>query len=312
MSGQALVTGAMGYLGSRLVAALPGAAPWHGDLCDAEPFTGVDPDEITEIFHCAAVTRFNVDAETADAVNLEGSRKVFEFARRCKSLEKVVLTSTLYASGLDEGDVPERPLAMPGRFANHYERSKWRAERLLVDDYDDLPWQIQRIATVIADDDLGRVSQRNVIHSTLSLLRHSLMPLIPGDPEVPVYFVTAQHALGCLTDERQVRRIINVAPAQDAAPTLGELVDIAWREPFSRAATKRPTRRPTRGLPPPFCASDAFTDLAESTLPGHVLGQAMRSMLPFAPQLYVTKNVLGSCQPTGCTRDLFTRTVRGL
>src|SRR5439155_5412482 len=83
-----LVTGANGYVGGKLLgenviawvragsetearARLPGHSGEvaFGELGRDDAFAGVDPDRITAIVHTAAVTRFNVDADTATEVN---------------------------------------------------------------------------------------------------------------------------------------------------------------------------------------------------------------------------------------------------
>src|SRR6266705_64776 len=96
-----------------------------GDLTAERPFESIDPKEIRCIIHSAAVTRFNVDLETSQKVNIEGAEKLFRFAARCPSLEALGLLSTVYASGLRAGAIEEEPLDESKGFANHYERSKW-------------------------------------------------------------------------------------------------------------------------------------------------------------------------------------------
>ena len=299
--GSALVTGSTGYLGAKIAARVPGVMPWRGDLREADPFSGVNPAGITEIYHCAAITRFNVDAASARAVNVDGSKRVFDFARRCPHLERLVHLSTLYVSGLDAGDVHPTPLAEPCAFANEYERSKWQAETLLNEFYDDLPWQIMRIATIVADDDSGRIVQHNVLHNTLRLMRHGLLPLIPGDPTVPIYLVTGDDAVNSIVAATGLQRVFHVCPDLREAPSLGELMDIAWVSLANQRLR----------IQPPFCPLDIFRNLVRGA-PAGVLAQALASVLPFAPQLYVAKNIASSLNPTSCTRGLFEATVKQL
>src|SRR5262249_28275867 len=141
------------------------------------------------IIHTAAVTKFNVDSETAESVNIQGAEKLLKFASRCDSLETFGLLSTVYASGLKAGTIEELPLEDVS-FANHYERSKCASETKLMRDFDYLPWRILRVATVIADDHSGCVTQFNAFHNTLKLLYYGLLSLIPGNPGTPLYFVT--------------------------------------------------------------------------------------------------------------------------
>src|SRR5262245_31541551 len=47
-----------------------------GDLVRDHPFDTLDPRRIRTIIHTAAVTKFNVDPDTARAVNIEGAEKL--------------------------------------------------------------------------------------------------------------------------------------------------------------------------------------------------------------------------------------------
>ena len=290
-----LVTGARGYLGARIAALYARAGrrviAWARDLRDDAPFAGIDPADVGAIVHAAAVTRFNVAADLAHEVNLLGTVKVLRFAERCRGLEALGLLSTLYASGLAAGAIEERAFDGARGFANHYERSKWQAEAELLGRFAHLPWRVFRIATVIADDDSGEASRHNVVHNTLGLLYHGLLSLLPGKPGTPLYFVTRAFAAGSVYElmQRRVERVIyHVSPHRAHAVTLDELLAIAW-DVFSAA----PQFARRRLLPPQYAGAAEFGHLA-GALGGFgspVLAQAMASMTPFAPQLYVDKSV---------------------
>jgi nucleoside-diphosphate-sugar epimerase len=316
-----LVTGADGYLGARIaalyarsgrpviawmragsaaefeakrdsVAALLGEARYAwGDLRSAEPFSDVPPGDVSQIVHAAAVTRFNIEVDLARQVNVEGTEKLLRFAERCRALEAFGLLSSVYASGLRAGVIAEQPCDGAGGFANHYERSKWQAERLLAGGFDHLPWQVFRIATVIADDESGHAARHNALHNTLKLLYHGLISLVPGNPDTPLYFVSADFAAGNVVElmQRRAQRVIyHLAPGLAQSVTLGELLQAAWQ-----AFEAAPEFRRRRLLPPVYAGLAQFAQLAEgvSGFAGRVLGQAVGSITPFAPQLYVRKSV---------------------
>lgn len=290
-----LVTGARGYLGARIAALYAGAGrrviAWTGDLRDEAPFAAVDPDEVSAIVHAAAVTRFNVGADLACEVNYRGTVKLLRFAERCRGLEALGVLSTIYASGLRDGAIEERPFDAASGFANHYERSKWQAEAELFGRFAHLPWRLFRIATVIADDASGRVWRHNAVHNTLKLLYHGLVSLVPGEPDTPLYFVTRDFAAGNVFELMQrgaERAIYHLAPERPRSLTLDELLEIAWRA-FARAPEFARRRLPK----PPYAGFAAFRQLAHgvSGFAGQVLAQAIGSITPFAPQLYVKKSV---------------------
>jgi len=320
--GWVLVTGGDGYLGRRLARALleegrqvllwvhardaaglearrAAAAElggygtrlaWAGgDLRDEDPFSQLEPAQVRAIVHGAAVVRFNVDAETADRVNVGGTAKLIAFAQRCPRLEFCGLLSTLYASGLAEGVVAEALLPRPA-FANHYERSKWEAEQLLAR-HPDLPWRILRVATALADDAGGRVGQHNAVHHTLQLLYYGLVSTLPGRPETPLYFVTGDFAASAthrLLGASEPRQVYHLAHRREQALTLGRFLELAW-EAFEADASFR--RR--RLLRPLWMDETAFGLLsgAITSFSAGVVSQAVASMAPFAPQLFREKQI---------------------
>ncbi|HEY5948995.1 MAG TPA: SDR family oxidoreductase [Kofleriaceae bacterium] len=321
MTDRVLITGAGGYLGQRLAERLLDTSDasvvlWlHGDtaappppprtlarfgtrvqvaageLGEPDAFAGVDPSSLTHIIHAAAVTRFNVEPELADRVNLDGARQVFELASRCPELQHLVQVSTVYAAGLREGVIAEAPLDRAARFANHYERSKWEAEQLLLTEYSHLPATIARVATVIVDELGGAVGQRNAVHNTLRLLFHGLLSLVPGEATTPVYFVTGQivvDALAALVLGSKRPRVVHVSYAADESATFGELVDVAF-DVFATDAGFRSRRL----LKPLLVDAESFELLVSGIdgFGGDAVRQALASVAPFARQLFSAKQV---------------------
>lgn len=263
-----------------------------GDLGDAEPFAAVDPESVRTILHAAAATRFNIDRETADRVNLGGTRKLIDFARRCPALERLGLLSTLYASGTAAGRIAEEPIRERPEFANHYERSKWEAEAVLLAEGGSLPWQIHRVATVIADDESGAVIQHNAFHNTLKLLYYGLLSLIPGKADTPIYLVTgkfAARAIVELMNGAESRLVFHVAHSRQESLNLGELIDVAF-EAFQRDDDFRSRRI----LKPIYADEESFHLLVDGVraFGGGVVNQAVASVAPFARQLFVSKEIV--------------------
>lgn len=260
------------------------------DLEDPSSFEKVDVSRVTHILHAAAITRFNVDAQLATRVNLEGSRAVFELGRRCPRLRSFGHVSSLYACGLVQGRIEERPFLARPAFANEYERSKHEAERLLLDEHGDLPWRILRVATVIADDERGAVGQHNAFHNTLRLLFYGLLSLAPGDPAVPLYLVTgdfAARALVELTLQGERGGVYHVAPSREESPTLGSLLQLAW-ERFQQEEDFRARNV----LQPLFCDEESFRLLSREAdaFGSGVLAQGLASVRSFAAQLFLEKD----------------------
>jgi nucleoside-diphosphate-sugar epimerase len=261
-----------------------------GDLAAPAPFAALDAGDIASVVHTAAIIRFNVERESAEGVNVQGTRKLLDFAARCPRLESLGLLGSVYASGLKPGVIEEAPCDGADGFCNHYEWSKWQSERAL-DGYPGLPWKILRLATVIADGEDGRVTQYNAFHNTLKLFYYGLLSLIPGEPGTPLYFVTgafAAEAAFNLMRTGRARTFYHLSHPLSATPTLGQLLDAAFAE-FNRDEGFR-TRRI---LPPLYADAASFDLLAEglNSFGGGVVKQSISSVAPFARQLFIRKDI---------------------
>ena len=303
-----LITGADGYLGRRIATALRGEdlilavrcadaaelarkrATLTGvaravvavDLRDPDPLAELDPRRVTRVVHAAAVTRFDVDRDTAHRVNAEGTARVREFAERCGRLERFVQLSTLYTAGRRRGEVPEVRHRDVG-FVNHYEWSKWTAEECLLD-RPGLPVTLVRLPTVIAEDEGGGIGAHNAFHHTLRLYYHGLLTLLPGEPATPLSLATAEFTVGA------VMALLDAEPGiYHACPgpvPLGTAIDAAFTVFEGDAAFRR------RMLPRPVpCDRDSFHDMTTAArgLRHGLLRAALASVAPFADQLYLPK-----------------------
>ncbi|MFC5031406.1 NAD-dependent epimerase/dehydratase family protein [Streptomyces sp. So13.3] len=324
MRGTTVITGADGYLGRRLAAALlddgdddlilavraasaieldskwerlaeelgPDAAGRTrcvaADVRHDSLLSDVDPGVVTRIVHGAAVTRFNVERDIAADINVAGAVRLRAFAGRCENLQRFALLSTLYAAGSHQGDIAEERLPDAG-FVNHYEWSKWAAEEQLLGAAGEMPVSVLRLPTVIADDDSGHVTQYNVFHNTLKLFHYGLLSLLPGDEKTPLSLATAAFTVSAVTrllDPAVADGVYHVCPDPARTPTLGELVDLAFSV-FERDSGFR-----RRGLIRPVpCDRESFDDLlhAATGLRAGPLHQSLASVSPFAAQLYLPK-----------------------
>ncbi|MEU3465699.1 SDR family oxidoreductase [Streptomyces sp. NPDC006733] len=347
MRGTTVITGAGGYLGRRLAAALLDdgddelvlavraasaaelAAKQERLLRELGPdavgrtrcvavdvrrdhlLPDVDPGAVTRIVHAAAVTRFNVERDLAEAVNVHGTVRLLAFAERCAHLRRFALLSTLYAVGSRTGDIAEEP-SVPVGFVNHYEWSKWAAEEHVLDAADRIPVSVLRLPTIIADDDSGRVTQYNVFHNTLKLFHYGLLSLLPGDERTPLALATAAFTVTAVTrllDPAVAGGVYHVCPGPERTPALGELVDTAFTV-FARDAGFR-----RRGLLRPVpCDRESFEDLllAATGLRAGPLHQSLASVSPFAAQLYLPKtfrnDALRAAWPGGTAPDPYALT----
>lgn len=296
-----LVTGAGGYVGG-LVARRYREAGHEvlahgreaGDLSSPDPFSGVTAEQrrrITHIVHSAAITRFDVGREAAQAVNVDGVEKVVGLARGCPRLESLGILSTVYSTGLRGGPITEQLYDGDAGFANDYEWSKWAAEQQVAEAGRDLPWRILRVATVVADDESGAVTQHNAFHETLKLWFNGLLPLVPGDAGARLYLVTGDFVADAVVRvlERGVPTgVYHLAHAAADSITLGEALDVV-SDAFEAVEVYR-----RRRVPRPLLGDRETFDMLASGVDafgGGMVRQSLRSVVPFARQLFVDKEL---------------------
>jgi dihydroflavonol-4-reductase len=190
-----LLTGATGFIGSHVCRLLVergdevhatirrssrtdeldrlGVQTVHADICDRRSIRramqGVD-----RVFHIAGTTKLSIERERAFAINVEGTRIVFEEALR-EGVERAVLTSSVAAIGpaprgltAEESNVWDA-----GRYGIAYVDSKHEAEvtamRLVARG---LPLVIVNPAQVMGPGDFGR--------SSTTLVRRFMRRQIPA------------------------------------------------------------------------------------------------------------------------------------
>jgi hypothetical protein len=164
----------------------------------------------------------------------------------------------------------------------------------LMAEFDYLPWRILRVATVVADDASGHVTQFNAFHNTLKLLYYGLLSIVPGKPDTPLYFVTGDFvtdAVFKLMRNPANRAIYHVCHNRSESLTLGQLMDVAF-ECFA----EQQDFKSRRILQPLYADAESFDLLGDAmdTFGGSIVNQALSSVSPFARQLFVEKEFLNA------------------
>jgi thioester reductase-like protein len=149
--------------------------------------------DVTTVLHCAASVSFDLPLEEARSVNVEGTRRMLEFARTCDRLERFSYVSTAYVAGERGGLFREDELAVGQEFRNPYERSKFEAELALRSEGRDLPLQILRPSIVVGDSSTGRTASFNVLYGPLKAFARGAVPAIPARRDAPVDIVPVDY-----------------------------------------------------------------------------------------------------------------------
>jgi len=112
-------------------------------------------------------------------VNVDGTRKVLDFAERCSSLRRLHYISTCYVSGRHDGVFREDDLDVGQSFNNFYEETKFLAE-VEVRRRTQLPSTIYRPAVVVGDSRTGQTQKFDGPYYVMQwILRQPRMAMLP-------------------------------------------------------------------------------------------------------------------------------------
>lgn len=187
---------------------------------------------VTAIVHAAANTRFDASLPEARAANLDGTRNVLAFARRCPHLDRLIALSTTHVAGRRTGIILEDDLEHDAGFVNNYEATKYEAERELRAAMRDLPIAVARISTVTGDSGSGAIAKKGAIHQAVRFMYASLAPMVPGCEDSPVDFIALDHAVRAIawlaTGGFAAGATWHLCAGVDTVP-FGELLDLTMR-----------------------------------------------------------------------------------
>lgn len=233
-----LVTGAGGLLGGELAGLLAGrghavvglvhrnpsirrndgspvaAAPWSGRLAEPgavvalrgdvrQPALGLDEASraalrgVELVLHCAALTGFDLDAPTYAAVNEHGTAHAIALARAIGA--RLLHVSTTYVCGQRSGGVLESELDCGQSFANGYEASKLRAERLVAQAVaDGLDASVARPSIVVGRSSDGTVGAFDNVYAFIRLVTGGHVRVLPVRAEASLDLVPIDYVAGGL------------------------------------------------------------------------------------------------------------------
>lgn len=153
--------------------------------------------DVTHIFHLAALYDLATAYEPAFRINVIGTANVTQFAHTCRALERYIYFSTAYVSGLRSGTILEEEL-QASRFKNAYEETKYLAEVRLRKELGTIPYTIIRPGIVVGHSETGETPKWDGVYFVLNAMRllQSFAPLpYPGRANALVNLVPYDYVI---------------------------------------------------------------------------------------------------------------------
>lgn len=199
--------------------------------------------QVSEIAHGAASVSFELELKASRAVNVQGTRRVVEFAERCQArggLRRLSHISTAYVAGDHRGRFSEDDLDVGQSFRNAYERSKLEAEGLVAGARRRLPITVLRPSIVVGERGSGWTASFNVLYWPLRAFSRGAYPALPARRDAPVDVVPVDYvadAIFALSQAPEAEGETYHLTAGADATNVGELVELA-AERFGRPAPR--------------------------------------------------------------------------
>jgi thioester reductase-like protein len=188
-------------------------------------------ERVSEVVHGAASVSFQLGLEDMRQINVEGTRRVLEFAERAQArggLRRFSYISTAYVAGEHAGCFSEDELDVSQHFRNAYEQSKFEAEHLVAGAR--LPVTVLRPSIIVGERDSGWTQSFNVLYWPLRAFSRGSYVALPARRDAPVDVVPVDYvadAIFALSQSPEAEGATYHLTAGADATSVGELVELA-------------------------------------------------------------------------------------
>ena len=183
--------------------------------------------ETTRVIHSAAAVRFDHSLEEARGLNVEGTRRVLDFAAAAPQLQSFAYVGTAYVAGQRTGVIAESELSVGQNYRNTYEQTKAEAEALVRSRLGSLPGVILRPSIIVGDSRTGVTSSFKMMYWPLKIYARRLWRTVPGYPDavldiVPVDYVAASVAR-LLFDKAAIGSTVHLCAGPRSSATIEQV-----------------------------------------------------------------------------------------
>jgi thioester reductase-like protein len=187
--------------------------------------------ETTRVIHSAATVRFDHSVDEARRINVEGTRRVLDFAAGARQLRSLAYVGTAFVAGERTDLVREEELAVGQGYRNTYEQTKAEAEALVRSRLGSLPGVILRPSIIVGDSRTGATSSFKMMYWPLKIYSRRLWRTVPGYPDavldiVPVDYVATSVAR-IVFDEAALGSTIHLCAGPRGSATIEQIAQRA-------------------------------------------------------------------------------------
>ncbi|HEX3891050.1 MAG TPA: SDR family oxidoreductase [Terracidiphilus sp.] len=183
--------------------------------------------ETTRVIHSAATVRFDHSLDEARHINVEGTRRILDFAGSARQLRSFAYVGTAYVAGERSALIREDELVVGQSYRNTYEQTKAEAETLVRSRLGSLPGLILRPSIIVGDSRTGVTSSFKMMYWPLKIYARRLWRTVPGYPDavldiVPVDFV-AKSVARLLYDEAALNSTVHLCAGPRGSATIEQV-----------------------------------------------------------------------------------------
>lgn len=241
-----------------------------GDV--SKPLLGLDEETASRLaaktgkfFHLAANVRFSATLPESRAGNVDSTKAVIDFCRRCHDANpenfELHYASTAYVVGNRRGPLREDELDCGQGFWNAYEQSKLEAEQLAIAARGEMSVTIYRPSQVICLSVDGKVRKLFgfLEFMKLACTGKARISVLPARPEVRTDMVPIDYvcdAIAYLSGESDaLGRTFLLAAGVERSLPLAEVIDVAFRVVRAYAPGNEEIQKPRYLAPESFASA---------------------------------------------------------
>ena len=275
----------------------------EGDITD--PKLAVDDydglrREARVVYHLAAVYDLGVARPLAERVNVDGTRHVLQFAGDA-DVDRFHYVSTCYVSGRYDGRFTHQDLDVGQSFHNHYEATKFAAERLVRERMaQGFPATVYRPAIAVGDSQTGETQKFDGPYYLLKLILQQWPIAV-----VPVPWRPVGYHLNVVPRNFVVDAMAAISAREDS---VGEAYQLCNPHPPSIAALVRILGRAADRLVVPVRGTTRVSRIATERIPGMADALDIEpASLPYLsqPTRYTDENTRAALADTDVRCPLF-------